>query len=314
MIKWVCKKYKTHIFNEETESGCCSICPPYDSLLIPVDLPDSVETLEHKPRKPEPPVDWEIKPPDEDEEVGFCVILMDASSSMTDIAFEGIPLTRMRLVANSAASGIFDLKRMQNNRNFYVDCYKFDDRIDRMFLDSVANIIATHKTIEAFADYLYKELFSFQQGTDINQALGRAHTVVRDFLGKELADFPAKEYTPMLQRVINPRTNDGISIPNVRVLIYTDGMQYVNKGSNVLNPNPFKQNIIEELNHDILIAAYFGNKSDKGCQDLQKLVSNCPKHGIPQFFIFDDPSRIGELKYLFRMASGASGFCPRCLE
>jgi hypothetical protein len=68
------------------------------------------------------------------------------------------------------------------------------------------------------------------------------------------------------------------------------------------------------LNHDILIGAYFGQESDQGCAELKTLLSNCPIHNSPQFFLFDKPSNIGNLKYLFRMASGASGFCPKCLE
>jgi hypothetical protein len=312
MKKWVCQKVRTHIF-DDTDNYYCTICRPYEGVLKEEEVADMAKVQEIKPRREEP-VTVVQTPPQEDQEVGLCVILMDASSSMTDPAFEGIPLTRMTLVANCAASGIFDLERMQNNPNAYVACFKFDDRVELMFLDTVSNIIGKHKKIESFAAYLYNELFKFQQGTDINKALEQAHSFVSKFLRKQLDGFPVKKYTPMLQRILKFNSVDAVSIPNVRVLIYTDGMQYVAKGSKVLNPNPFKQQLIEELNHDILIGAYFGLDSDKGCKDLKNLVSNCPIHNIPQFFLFDDPARIGDLKYLFRMASGASGFCPRCLE
>jgi hypothetical protein len=312
MKKWVCQKVRTHIF-DDTENYYCTICPPYEGILKEEEVQATVTVS--KPFKRPDPVQEELKivKPQEDQEVGMCVIMMDASSSMTDPAFEGIELSRMRLVANSAASGIFDLKRMQNNPNAYIACFKFDNRVELMFVDTVSNVIAKYKNIEAFSDYLYDELFKFREGTDINKALQQAQTFVTQFLRKELAGFPVKEYTPMLQQILKFNSVDSVSVPNVRVLLYTDGMQYVVNGSKVLNPNPFKQNLIKELNHDILIGAYFGLESDKGCKDLRNLVSNCPIHNVPQFFLFDNPGNIGDLKYLFRMASGASGFCPRCL-
>ena len=312
MKKWVCQKVRTHIF-DDTDNYYCTICAPFEGILKWEEVPDASPVREHKER-PAEQVTATVKPPTEDQEVGLSIILMDASSSMTDPAFEGIPLTRMTLVANCAASGIFDLERMQNNPNAYVACFKFDDRVQLMFLDTVSNIIGRYKKVETFAAYLYNELFEFQQGTDINKALQQSYTFVSQFLKKQLDGFPVKRYTPMLQRILEFNSVDSVSIPNVRVLMYTDGMQYVANGSKVLAPNPFKQNMIRELNHDILIGAYFGMESDQGCKDLKNLVSNCPIHNIPQFFLFDDPAHIGDLKYLFRMASGASGFCPRCLE
>jgi hypothetical protein len=311
-IKWVCQKVRTHIF-DDTDNYYCTICPPFEGILKEENVPDNAKIREPKPIE-EVVTTLKVEPGKENQEVGLCIILMDASSSMTDPAFEGIPLTRMTLVANCAASGIFDLERMANNPNAYVACFKFDDRVELMFVDTVSNIIGRHRTIETFATYLYNELFKFQQGTDINKALQQAHSFVDKFLKKQLEGFPVKNYRPMLQRILKFNSVDAVSIPNVRVLMYTDGMQYVAKGSKVLSPNPFKQNLLQELNHDILIGAYFGLESDKGCQDLKNLVSNCPIHNIPQFFLFDNPAHIGDLKYLFRMASGASGFCPRCLE
>ena len=245
------------------------------------------------------------------------MIMMDASDSMTDIAFDGIDLTRLTLVANSAASGIFDLEHLQNNSNAFVACFKFDDRVELMFVDTVANVINRHKNIDAFSDYLYNELIQMQQtphGTDINKALQQAYELVSQFLNKQMPGFPVKNYTPLVQRIFKYGSTDSISVPNIRVLMYTDGRQYVVNGSMVLNPNPFNQKPIVGLNHDILIAAFFGSENDPGSRELHNIVSNCPIHNIPQFFLFDDPAHIGDLKYLFRMASGASGFCPSCLK
>lgn len=319
MKKWVCQKNKAHIFDEydpdpEHPYYCTLDEDPLTGILKLEETNITVTPGDTKP-EPEPPV-IEITE-EEEHEVGLCVIMMDASDSMTDIAFDGIPLTRLTLIANSAASGIFDLERLQNNSNAFVACFKFDDRVELMFVDTVANVIKRHKNITAFSQYLYNELIDMQQtphGTDINKALQQAYTFIGQFLNKQLPGFPVKKYTPLVQRIFRYGSVDSVSVPNVRVLMYTDGRQYVVNGSMVLNPNPFQQKPINGLNHDILIAAFFGPENDPGCKELRNIVSNCPIHNIPQFFLFDDPAHIGDLKYLFRMASGASGFCPSCLK
>ncbi|MEJ7769340.1 MAG: Ig-like domain-containing protein [Chitinophagaceae bacterium] len=248
-------------------------------------------------------------------EVALCIILMDGSSSMTDAVFKGSPLTRMRLVATTAASGIFDLERMQNNPYAFVAAFKFDDRLELMFIDTIANLIYRYdKDVTKFANYIYDELYKMQQGTDINQALLQAHAFVEKFVKGQLLNFPLKKYRVMMQRILKHGPVESVSIPNVRVLIYTDGMQFDASGNRELHANPFTQKPIEGLNHDIVIGAFFGNEEDEGCRELQSLLSRCPIHDETQFFLFDKPAKIGNLKYLFRMASGASGFCPKCLE
>lgn len=300
---WVCQTNAAHTFDEPTEDYYCPFCPPLEGILIEV-IPSPGPGPGPGPTPP---------PPRPEPEVGLSVLLMDASSSMIDPAFVGSPLTRMRLVSNSAASGIFDLERMQNNPNAYVAGFKFDDRVELMFMDTVANLIARFGDVKSFANYLHDELFKMQQGTDINKALRQAHTFVDKFLKKELTGLPFTKYQPMMQRIIDYNMI-AKSIANVRVMIYTDGMQYDTKGNRELLPNPFMTNPLPLVNHDIVIGAFFGQPSDSGCHELQSILSNCPIHNHPQFFLFDKPANIGDLKYLFRMASGASGFCPRCLE
>lgn len=94
-------------------------------------------------------------------------------------------------------------------------------------------------------------------------------------------------------------------MPNIRVLIYTDGEDEV---TGHITGNPFKN---EEV--DILMGAFFGQGEEPGCMALKNIVSKCPIHEVDQFFLINDPTRIQTLRKLFRMASGASGFCPVCL-
>jgi len=292
MSKWICSLDKTHVFEIPTDDFYCPKCPPFEAILIESDDGGNG---------------------DQEKEVGLSVILMDASMSMTEPPFKGSPLTRMRLVSDNAAAGIFDLQRMKDNPNAVVTAFRFDDRIELMFTDSVGNLIAKYKDVKTFANYIYSELFKMQQGTDINKALQTAYNFISDFMNKRLKDFPIKNYTPLVQRILT-YNNNSVNIANVRVLIYTDGMQFDANENRQLKPNPFRQNPLPGLSHDIVIGAFFGQANDEGCNELQTLLSPCPIHNRKQFFLFDDPANIGTLKYLFRMASGASGFCPTCLE
>jgi hypothetical protein len=262
------------------------------------------------------PVKINVKWVDVVPEVALCIILMDASASMSEPVYKGSPLTRMELVATTAASGIFDLERMQNNPYAFVAAFKFDDRIEPMFIDTIANLIYRYdKDVSKFANYILEELKKMLQGTDINQALKEAYNFVDKFLKKELPNFPLKKYRVMMQRILkHGAATESVSIPNVRVLIYTDGMQYDAVGGRTLLPNPFTQHPLKGLEHNIVIGAFFGQEDDDGCKELQSLLSRCPIHDELQFFLFDRPGKIGNLRHLFKMASGASGFCPKCLE
>lgn len=310
--KWVCLTNEEHVFDEPTDDGFCTICPPYEGI---VEERIVEERIILNPEPDPSPASMPInRTGNGTQEVGLCVILMDASSSMTDQAFPGTKPTKMNLIATSAASGIFDLERMQNNPNAYVAAFKFDDRVELMFVDTVANLLKRFdKDVKKFAGYLHDELFMMQGGTDINRALQQAYSFVDKFLKKQLPDFTVRDYAPMRQIILGSN-GDSLSIANVRVLIYTDGMQYDANRNKILNDNPFKQNPLAGLNHDIVIGAFFGQETDEGCQELKGLLSTCPIHDELQFFLFNNPAKINILKYLFRMASGASGFCPRCLD
>jgi hypothetical protein len=308
--KWVCQKNRKHVFDSPTDDKFCPLCDMWTGVLkletIPVVVVDPPDVAQERPGN---------RRVEAGQEVGLCVILMDASSSMTEPVFDDDEETRMELVARSAAEGIFDLERLQNNQSAVIAAFKFDDRVEKMFVKSVGTLIKEYnKDVNQFADYIYRQLFAMQRGTDINKALSVAHEYVDDFLQKRLNDFPVKNYSPMPQRIMKGETTESISVPNVRVLIYTDGRQFVEHGEKQLKPNPFLKSPLGGLNHDIVIGAFLGKLKDEGCNEFKNLLSNCPKHDVIQFFLLDTQEKTGYMKHLFRMASGASGFCPMCLS
>jgi hypothetical protein len=238
-------------------------------------------------------------------EVGLCVLLMDASGSMDTPAFQGNPITKLKLIAINAAKGVFSLQSMSKIDDAYICAIKFDDKVEQMFFKTVKDLIDEFGGDEnKFADYLYSELLKMQGTTDINGALRAAYSFVDKFINKSIPNF--QDYTPLHQ--LNwTYTKEQKHIPNVRVLIYSDGQQYVNGVTEPLE-NPFS-----EMDVDILMGAFFGKDTDSGCNELRSILSKCPLHGTEQFFLIDNPSKIAALRKLFRMASGASGFCPLCI-
>lgn len=238
-------------------------------------------------------------------EVGLCVLLMDASGSMDTPAFQGNPTTKLKLIAINAAKGVFSLKSMSNIDDAYICAMKFDDKVEQMFFKTVKELIIEFSNDEnKFADYLYSELLKMQGTTDINSALRAAYSFVDKFLNKSIPNF--QDYTS-LHHLNWTYTKVQKHLPNVRVLIYSDGQQYVNGVTEPLI-NPFR-----DMEVDILMGAFFGKDTDDGCSELRNILSKCPAHGTEQFFLIDNPSKIANLRKLFRMASGVSGFCPLCI-
>lgn len=291
-MTWICANNPQHVFTQPTDDFFCDKCEPLTSLLVERDI--DATTV---------PIDKE----GHERKVGLCILLMDASGSMTDQPFAGSPLSRMELIAKSAAAGIFDLRNMADTSNAYILALKFDHRVEQMFLDTVGNLLEKYRQdVNAFADDILAHLMSMQGGTNINKALKAAYHFADQFVNKKIAHF--QDYTPVRQRILNGDTMETVTVPNVRVLMYTDGEHH----GGALD-NPF-QNTSGSIPVDILIGAFFGDGDQQGCRDLQSLLSYCPEHSQEQqFFLFDSPSQFGTLRHLFKMASGASGFCPKCI-
>jgi len=246
-------------------------------------------------------------------ECGLCVLLMDASGSMfQDPAFKNTPFpsqygdpfcSKAEVVSKAAAQAIFELRQMTKAADAYVCAIKFDTRQALIFNDTVENIIALHQSPGQLARHLYDELKLFQGGTNITGALKMGHGFIKKFIEGKVPGMD--NYTPQYDQQFIAASNTWIDIPNVRLMIYTDGEQFERYGA---IKNPFSK---EEI--DLLMGAYVGEANEKGCIDLKTIIGKCPIHREQQFTLLDQPTKIASLKGFFRMASGASGFCPKCL-
>lgn len=306
---------KSYAENDVPASGICTDpnCPgqgltglivPDESNQQPISTPNAVNTNQGK-------------------EVGLCVLLMDASGSMAEEPYsssfpskypaktesqapserEG-KLTKREVVTDAAALAIFGLKNLSKKENAYICAIKFDNNPSVIFTKTVDSILKEYETPDKFAKFLYAELAALNGGTNINGALNLAYSFVKKFID---GNVPGMENC-----IANSQTQyfgtKSIDVPNVRIMLYTDGEQLPHYGPIV---NPFKANN-DEL--DLLIGAYIGNPDDNGCKQLEEVVGNCPTHNTKQFYVMDEPKKIATLRGLFRMASGTSGFCPNCIE
>ena len=67
------------------------------------------------------------------------------------------------------------------------------------------------------------------------------------------------------------------------------------------------------------MTAFIGDESTdeqlkQGAEQMKSLANKCPVHQQTGFFLINSVERYAVLRGLFRMASGASGFCPQCLR
>jgi tetratricopeptide (TPR) repeat protein len=254
--------------------------------------------------------------PSKDHEFGLCIHLMDASDSMNDQPFEGIELTKKQLVAKTAANGIFDMKDNAKAADAFIIAYKFDHNISPLLpMTSIKALTDKYKTRENLEKHILSELTQINGATDINSALQVAYKNASDFAAGKYQGLLSNDYKIQHDMVTASALGREIEVPNIRVFLYTDGLQYVNGKSDPL-VNPFRDSSIFN-NIDILMGGFFGKEEgidSDGCKELKGILSDCPEHEQKNFFLFDTPNKMGTLKNLFKMASGASGFCPKCLE
>jgi hypothetical protein len=266
--------------------------------------------------------------------LGLCVFLMDSSGSMGDAAYDpnfpstlGVEphinnspceklnqMSKRELMATNAALGIFSLKQIKDSENAFVAIFLYDHNTKYLFFKSVKTVITEYGDSRTLAKYLLKEMKELNGGTNINSALDLAASLVNEF--KKGTIKALGQFEPYVQ---TPRQNWDVSTgqpikpstllpntPNIRVLLYTDGEHQAEYG--VLE-SPFQFDV-----PDFLIGVYIGQNGQQGDKELSKIVKYCPIHGKQQYLRVSNPQDSGKLYGIFKMATGASGFCLQCIE
>ncbi len=312
MPRYICTNCKTE-YEAKTADGFCSNQPTceYGSGW----LKEIAESGESAPdaataagSEAEPPISF-------DREIGLCILMMDGSLSMGEKAFPttDYPGNKYQLIATNAAGGIWSLKNVTHSESAYIALCIFAGKPDLVWVKSVQEIIQLFETRDKFADFIRTTLETKtpEPGvTNINTAVNFAWQIYEAYLKGDLTAYGAPDnFKPLSHKVVchdSQGAEEYVSIPNARVLIYTDGEHNVTAAVK----NPF------ENGRSVLLSAFVGEDEESaGIKQMQRIANVCPKHAPAKgFFLINSPERIQTLKGLFRMASGASGFCPSCLS
>ncbi len=269
-------------------------------------------------------------------EIGLCIMACDASYSMTDTAFPNSPSSRMQLVSRAVSAGISDLYSGTDGKDggiskpeqAYIAIIGFGktatlikDKNGNPFVKSISEIKEEFPTRESLAEFLEKALTDdisqyddeMRYYTDISKALSLADEIRNDALNHDLSKYGINgDFSILHHDIVAKKTDTPQSIPNVRVLIYSDGSH--NSADNTSLINSF-----DDKEDSPLMTVFFGSPDDpdstikQGADEMKSLSCLCPIHNLSGYFLISDSKRYAMLRGLFRMASGASGFCPSCL-
>lgn len=251
-------------------------------------------------------------------DIGLCILMCDASGSMTEEAFPGNPASRLALVAQAASAGISDLYDISKPETAYIALAAFAtapafviDEQGQPFVKSVAQIKQAFPTRKELATFLMDRLGYGKtvdgNYTDISAALRFARSLHQEALQGSLNTAGISGSFSLMKHSISRKSDQKlIVVENIRVLIYSDGEHNPSDGTKL--ENPFGGD-----DPSVLMSVFIGKDVDKGANQMKSLACTCPAHGLPGYFLINAPERYQTLRHLFRMASGASGFCPSCL-
>lgn len=291
---WICSNNPSHVFSKteaEDLNYFCPNCAYGEGILMEESSPLPVSR-----------------------NLGLCIMLLDCSGSMNLSAFPNHPLSKRELITTAVTAAIYSLTGLGTKAFAYMMLIGFDHETKILLpatsLEDIFNKFPDHIDFE---QYLLNKMPNRNGATDINGALRIAYHYTQKFIDGDLKE-QLGDYSPAVQSIIDSDLNTH-SIPNVRVLLFTDGEHYLGDDDRNLMPSPFNNLSFKGKNINLLMSAFYGEEQENGYAQLLSLVSHCPKHpGTPQFFHYNTPAKLPSLKGLFRMASGASGFCPKCLE
>lgn len=264
--------------------------------------------------------------------IGLCTLVCDVSLSMTELVpsmatpspenpNQKVVPNRIQLVAKNAALGIWDLcGGISKASDAYLAVAVFGDSAEIISFDDGTPFVVRANELKSrfegaiqLAEFL-EERFNLHMKrignrTNITDGLSLARQLFDGCSNDSLSQWGVTKSVELIQHDILGMDNNSKTIPNFRTLIYSDGGHNLGELCNA-----FADSELENTPWSLLMTAFIGSAEDVGASEMQELAGQCPIHGYRNFFLINDPNRFQKLRGLFRMASGASGFCPVCLS
>jgi len=257
---------------------------------------------------------------------GLCVLVCDISGSMDAAAFQNHPAEKLKLVTGAVHKAIAELEGLTKAETAYIAIVAFGARAglvkdgnDRPFIKSVAEILTEYgEYAAALPSYLYsyfkQDLGGFgREHTDVTAGLSVARKIFDCALSGDMSSLGISASASLIEHSdILTQGGNQITMPNIRVMMYSDGAHNPPRNGPLINA-------FDGLSPSPLMTAFIGDEEASndhriGADQMRSLANECPEHGQKGYFLINSPERHAVLRSLFRMASGASGFCPQCLR
>ncbi len=322
MEKWVCNLDETHVYKQVTKTGFCEKC---EGILIKKETPGP------------------IPPPDKEDiydgDHGVGIFVFDLSGSMSDLTDpqSDSPLTKIQQVARAFSSTITtllygggkELTAISQPDNYFLAIIGFSERAELFTINPLADMKQNNRemTFQYWENWILEKFEDFGNLTNITAGLEKARIIYDIALAKEpnrsdlMQNLPdnIKEYEDVLKKLdLNSQSitagESMFRIPNIRVLIYSDGEHNVGELK-----NPFKDRYLkaglkssEGTPTNGVMSIYFGSASDPGAEQMRSIAGYCPQHGGVGYIPISKLEHDKYLRDLLHLTSKATGFCLLC--
>jgi hypothetical protein len=174
------------------------------------------------------------------------------------------------------------------------------------------------REVSSLDDFLIEQLHSDSIGldrtqTNVNEALRLAFKIATSAISGSLREWGIEQRVALrLPAVRKPGQEASIEVPNVRVMIYSDGEHNV-------SPREITNPFTDLKPTSVLMSSFIGDEAAnddarKGADQMLAIANTCPTHGHKGYFLVNTLARRSMLREVFHMASGASGFCRQCAK
>jgi len=252
---------------------------------------------------------------------GLCVLVCDVSYSMNEAPFgpESAGLTKLELVIDAVHGAFEAMQGLTRKDAAYIAMVRFAKQAKLMtdqqgapFIKSVQDILDEFKNKDNLSRYIMRNCDQMDRGgTNVTEGLRLGHELVVKTLANDLSAFGIPHSISLIQqKPFLPPVGDPIEVPNIRVMIYSDGAH--NQGA-LTNPFTDMQPV------SVLMTAFIGNETINdeariGANQMKEFAAICPEHRQPGYFLINTRGRGEFLRRIFHMATGTSGLCSQCMS
>jgi len=172
------------------------------------------------------------------------------------------------------------------------------------------------REVSSLDDFLFEQFHNDGAGfdrrrTNVNQALELAYKITSSAISGSLKEWGIDQGIALRKPAVEKRGQTAsIHVPNVRVMIYSDGDH---------NEYPFEISnpFVNMQPTSVLMSSFIGDEAAnddarKGADQMKEIANICPTHGHKGYFLVNTLARRSMLRQVFHMTTGASGFCRQC--